>query len=236
MYEIIGKSEQFYEKEKNGDCYKFYDFKKEKILIAIVADGVSRQPCDWYASKLCCDKIIDFFQKNNDKDFIERIKESIIQTNNLLRNVKGKCAKLSSTLSAIFWQYDINRCYLVNIGDSRIFKVSGNKLVQLTKDDSIKKTKTIRTEIGKRVVDASTLVKFMGMPSDNLKINVTSVGFEQNDMLVLATDGFYTAKPSFEKDMIELSKSENLESSFLLKFKKYSWSADDDMTMILIRN
>jgi hypothetical protein len=35
----------YYEKEKNGDHLLLEDIKPENILVSIVADGITKQPC-----------------------------------------------------------------------------------------------------------------------------------------------------------------------------------------------
>lgn len=235
MFEIIGYSEKFYEKEKNGDSFKYEDLKEEKLLIAIVADGVSRQPCDWYASQLCCEKFIENFKTADAFQISKRIKTSVYKTNEALLNVTGKCANLHSTLSLLVWDYEMDSCYIANIGDSRIYHFRKDVIQKLTKDDTIKRKKVIQTSIGKRTVDTTVLTKAMGMGNDRIVFSINKIDFLEGDMFVLASDGLYTARSNFENDMILLNQSENLKSDFDNKIKKYLLFADDDLTGIVLK-
>lgn len=54
-FEIQGYSIPNTWKEKNGDAYLFEFIESEQLLLAAVADGVSRQPCDWQLHQLTKD-------------------------------------------------------------------------------------------------------------------------------------------------------------------------------------
>ena len=235
MYEIAGKSLKYFEKEKNGDSWYYEDIKSEKLLIAMVADGVSQQPCDWMASNLSCNEFMDNFKNSNLEDIPLRIKESIIAANKTLTGTEGKCKNLCSTFTLLIWNYDKNIFFTLNIGDSRIFRCRNQSIEQITTDDSLKRTKEIVTSIGRRTVDASVLTRFMGMQTTGLEPVVHQLKIARGDLLILSTDGFYNARIAFKNDMIKLSSAEILQQNFEEVFNRYSLLAKDDMTVIMIK-
>ncbi len=234
-FEIKGNSIKYFEKERNGDHFKIKDLQNENILIAIVADGVSQQPCDWYASELACDKFINFFEANTEFELVTRTKDSIIKTNQILCEVEGDCENLHTTVSLMVWDYNNNVCLISNIGDSRIYKANNKELDQLTIDDSISKTKEIVTSIGRRTITVSSLTNVIGM--SNPKVNIKTIEFKSGEVIILASDGYYDArKSSFKNDMLELGNLDSIETSFTEYFSKYELSAKDDMTAIIVLN
>ncbi len=234
MIKIASQTLKFISKEKNGDHF-IHEFVDKHLLVTAVADGVSRQPCDWKASRTACEQLINSFKTSKNLPLGDRLRESIITANESLIAEKGTCHKMSTTLSVVCLDTIANQGYYGNVGDSRVYQIRKSKMRQLTVDDTLKRTKTIITAVGRRNVDASVLTKSLGMESSFLDIKIHPLAFEPNDLLILATDGFYGARLTFEQNMIALSNEKDLESTFLATFKKYSMLAGDDMSVIVIR-
>lgn len=234
MIEIISKTLKFINKEKNGDHF-IHELLDEHVLIAAVADGVSQQPCDWKASQVACEQLLEQFKILEGLPLDDRLRESIIHANDSVIAEESDCRKMSTTLSAVCLDMKGNQAYWGNIGDSRIYQVRSSEILQLTNDDTLKRTKTILTSVGRRNVDASILTKSLGMETSFLDIQIHPLSTEPGDLLVLATDGFYSARLTFEQNMIALSNSGELQSDFNTTFKKYGLLAGDDMTALVIR-
>jgi serine/threonine protein phosphatase PrpC len=235
LFKAYGSSITSYQKEKNGDHYLIKELPSESILIAIVADGISRLPCDWFASELVCHKFVELFAEFKIKPLKDRIFTSLNLTNKHVLEIKDKCEGLGSTMSLIVWNYCQDEFHYVNIGDSRIFKINKIKIHCITKDDAIKRTKTIITAIGKREVDDSFLINYFG--ASNMRINIGTDTLKAGELILLATDGFYDARKStFESRLMELYHSEKLENDFFSIVKLFEFSAKDDMTAIIIKN
>lgn len=235
MFEIAGNTIKYFEKEKNGDDFQFEDLKSEGILITLVSDGVSRQPCDWYASELTCKTFFESFKANTNNELKARIEECVQLTNEAVCQTTGECATMNATLSLIVWNYQNSTCFVSNIGDSRVYQSDGESITQITKDDSIEGAKQIMTELGKRKIETSSLTNAIGMPM--AKIEVHEIEFKSGETLLLATDGFFTAKKAtFQKDLKQMANSSDLEGQFAKCFSSYEFWAQDDMTAIVIKN
>jgi protein phosphatase len=222
----------FYEKERNGDHLLLHDIKDENILIALVADGITNRPCDWLASEMTCTEFFEYFSNNNSIPMEKRIIESIRNANNILLSVADKCHGLANTLTLVVWDYKGEEFFFANLGDSRLYQISDGKTIQLTKDDSITVEKNVRTSFGIR--DIKALTNHLGRDFPDVLINKGNI--KTGDLLLLASDGFYDARKStFEKDIIELSRSVDLQTDFNKLFGKYQILPHDDMTAIIIR-
>ena len=92
--------------------------------------------------------------------------------------------KGGATLSALLLCQGI--AYIVNVGDSRIYKYSAGHLSQLTVDD------TIAGQLGHKVEAnaGSNLLQFIGI-GEALEVNVVQVSFDPGDMLLLTSDGVH---------------------------------------------
>lgn len=233
-WEAYGQSIMYFEKEKNGDHLLLEDIETEKILIGIVADGISNLPCDWLASELTCKKFFEFFIKCNSLPIKERIKESVNLTNNNLLSIADNSKGLASTLSLIVWEYELQHFYFVNIGDSRIYNIFNGKMNCLTRDDSIKRTRFVQISGEIQTRDYAPMTNYMGEHLPEILVHEGKI--RKGEMLLLASDGFYEVrKSSFENRLIELSKAEDLHSDFDELFSKFAILPVDDMTALLIR-
>lgn len=232
-WEACGHSITCYEKERNGDHLLLEDIKDEKILVAVVADGITNRPCDWLASELACKRFFEFFIKSDSLPIMERIKEGIKHANNNLLSVEDKCRGLASTLVLAVWEYEREEFCFANLGDSRLYWISNNgSILQITRDDSVITKRNVHTSLGIRNI--STLANHMRREFPD--IQVYEKNLSKGDLLLLASDGFYNARrSSFEKNLTDLNLSVNLRQDFENLVNKYEISASDDMSAIIIR-
>jgi serine/threonine protein phosphatase PrpC len=233
-YAIRSYSIANFGKERNGDSFLFEEIEDENLLIAAVADGVSQQPCDWLASSTACKAVISHFkQYKHEKDIARRLETSISKANHDVIATEGKCHKMASTLSIVVCEKLSGQCFYANIGDSRIYSLYENRLELLTTDDIIVRKESITTPIGRRVVEKDTLTKVVGQ--HNLSFSIEKKSFQPGEMLILATDGFYEArKATFNKLMIEYSKTNDLQTGFNSLIEKIEIFRNDDSTIISV--
>ena len=233
-YEIRAYTISNVGKEKNGDHYLYEYIEDEHLLFAVVADGVSQQPCDWFASETTCRNVIENFKNQRGvRDLHKRLQSSIYQTNQYVSRVDGACYKMASTLSSIVWDITEDKIFYANIGDSRIYSLYDGKLDQVTKDDAVVTKERIYTQNGQRMVDKSTLTKVIGQ--DNISVQVEERAFLKGEIMVLATDGFYEArKATYSRIMTEFSKTDDFSEGFKTVIEKLELLRGDDLTTIII--
>ncbi|TWC38623.1 serine/threonine protein phosphatase PrpC [Pseudomonas sp. SJZ079] len=81
----------------------------------------------------------------------------------------------------------------LSVGDSRVYRLAGKDLVQVSVDD------TIAGQLGKSAdasADQSKLLQFIGMGGDDLEPHIDDFNGEQVDAVVLTTDGVHYLAPS----------------------------------------
>ena len=233
--DILGYSIANFGKEKNGDSFLFEYLDEEGLLIAVVADGVSQQPCDWLASLTTCRTVIDQFKKNKEqKELSKRLWESIAYTSKFVASTEGKCHKMAATLSIVVCQQSSEEFFYANIGDSRIYSLYNGTLKQLTTDDVTIRKERILTPAGTRVIDRPILTKVIGQ--DNIAFNINRSTIRTGEALILETDGFYDArKATFNNIMLEFGDAEDFKAGFAALTSKLEILRGDDLTAIALK-
>ena len=84
----------------NGDHHNF--FEDTTVTIAVVADGVGGNACDWKASEQACEDLIAFYQNEYlHLGIKEGIAQSLRKTYERIYETKGKCEGMLTTLVAV---------------------------------------------------------------------------------------------------------------------------------------
>ena len=69
----------------------------------------------------------------------------------------------------------------------------------------------------------------------DFKVNINKCDFTYGDSIILASDGFYDCKTSFDADILKVCQSSNLENLTDKYFSHYSDYQTDDMTVLVFR-
>ena len=142
-----------------------------------------------------------------------------------------------SVFSAIIWDTDNNFFHFINAGDTRIYKINNNKIHQISTDET--KDVIVKNKQGKYITFAGTTVVRTGITNalgrKDFKANIDKCDFTYGDSIILASDGFYDCKSSFETDMLKVCQSFNLENLTKKYFAHYSDYQTDDMTVLVFR-
>ncbi len=199
------------------------------IAIAI-ADGISSSDVSQIASKVCVTSfLMDYF--------------STPETWSVKKSAQRVLASINSWLYSQSKQgqyhYDQNRGYVCTFsgmiirsrtahifyaGDTRIYRLRGNKLEQLSEDHRLWVSN-----------DKSYLSRALGMDSQ-VATEYDSFQVEENDVFMLMTDGVYECVSS---DFIIYTLEQN-EKNFgsvakIISDKAYDQGSDDNLTIQLIR-
>jgi PPM family protein phosphatase len=145
--------------------------------VVVVADGVSRSAAGGTASQMAVDITLRAFRQQESRTPIELRLARAVQQANIeiydLGSVVPELRGLATTVTAV--AVSRGRMVAAHIGDTRIYLVRGDKAVQLTKDHIARK------RVLTRVVGPELIVA----------IDRLSRPLEQDDVLVICTDGLY---------------------------------------------
>jgi serine/threonine protein phosphatase PrpC len=198
------------------------------IAIAL-ADGISSSNVSQIASETAIKSFMQDYYSTSDAWSVKTSVQRVLKaTNSWLyaqtRNSPYRYNKDKGyicTFSAIVFKS--NTAHLFHSGDSRIYRVTGNNLEQLTQDH-------------RNVVSAeeSYLTHAIGV-HDTLEIDYKSAALSKGDTFVLATDGVYEfLAPKAIAEAI--NQSEDLNSvAHQLVDEAYAAGSDDNLTIQIVR-
>jgi serine/threonine protein phosphatase PrpC len=196
----------------NGDHYNF--FTDHTLTIAVVADGVGGNACDWKASEQACQDLVYFYQsEDNPLGVREGIARSLTKTYAKIYQTSGKCAGMLTTLIAVIIDQEQEEYFYFGIGDSLILKFENDQIEELTPESAFK------------------------MELDLLPSSVKSGGrLNKNTSFALMTDGISTNRKRYQEELRLVIASENWESRFEQIMQLNQLTQSDDMTLMLLKH
>lgn len=227
----------------NQDCFTVpfpeHDTKKQGFLF-IVCDGVGGYKGAEIASKLCCKIFMnDFYSEENINNISDWLEHEIRIINNEIvsQGIKLGNASMSTTLVSLLLQE--NTAYLNNVGDSRIYIFTDNKLEQITEDHSVVWKYYKQGLITKDEIIQSRkkhlITEALGLYTQP-KINSYSFPLPEKFLFLLCTDGLTDVCKDNEIENV-LKQNNDLDSTLeeLYNLSQKNGSRDD-VTMVLIKN
>lgn len=221
-------------KEKCGDSFAAEYLEEEKILLLIVADGVSSSPCDWRASELACETTVTRFRAC-DGNIAARMKAAAEKAHNMVRQIDGRCAGSITSLTFVAWEIGSDEIYSINVGDSRIYIGQEDDIEQVTVDDVLP---VLLKRNGEVVLNAGVPVFMRGVTRslgqmESLEFEVVTHQFRKTDILLLVSDGV-TKNEAFTIELPSIFNSPNVEDRLSHLVRESSSRNKDDATMIAV--
>ena len=230
-------------RKANEDSYFVSDIIDENV-VALVADGMGGHKGGKVASSMvaqciendCYEK--DFFSKDTD-GLKEILRETIAHSNEEIYN-KAKddetLSEMGSTLVMCVASKD--RIVCANVGDSRLYHLSDDKMTQITRDHSMVQ----------ELVDKGQITPSEALTHPNRNVITRAVGSDKfveadffdfaakkGDMLILCTDGM-TNKVS-DEDIFYVAKNTPCPEDACEKLVNMANNAggNDNITIVIIR-
>lgn len=231
----------------------FYISEDENLII--VCDGMGGQIAGGLASKIAVETVKDVYlnveQDKLDKLFPDlegsltgtarRLVAAVRLANRRIFKTAVKFPKLrgmGTTVAAI--TFDSNLATMVHVGDSRILRLSDNKILQLTEDHSWLNELIADDEIDEEDIETfskkNVITRALGS-SPAIKIDIHCEKYKKDDMYILATDGMHNAIPQEEiKKLIYKNKNGILQkvAKFLIETAK-AIDGSDNITVALAK-
>lgn len=198
-------------KPKNGDHFRFYE--DEEVLIAVVADGVGGNACDWKASEQACEDLLYNYQSEyRELGVKEGIALSLRKTYARIYWTRGDCEGMLTTLIALVVDKSRSEYFYFGVGDSLILKFENGEIVELTPETAFQ------------------------TPLDLLPGMVRSGGLlNPHTAFALMTDGIYANRRGYKEELALVLHSENWEDKFEQLMQLHLLTQFDDMTLMLLR-
>ncbi len=225
------------DKDRNEDSIGIMEL--EDGVLCIVCDGLGGGLAAEKASELCVKSIQTYFLESNEKNHLNKIKESIVAANAELFGISksNKKFKGMATTSDVFF-FNNHTIFWGHIGDSRIYHLKNSKLHQLTKDHSLVQQMVDEGYISMRAaskhpsknVIMNALGESLDIEIDSSKIILDS---KASHRFMICSDGV-TAVIGKEELEIILNENDIDKCIDMLDKKIQSAGAPDDYSIIVI--
>lgn len=195
--QIVGSTHTGKIRSSNEDCYDYGVF-EDSTSWAIVCDGMGGVHGGHVASELVLSMVSDKIKKCYNKLMpsysFENVFLSTITTANILvhdrsftdEDLKG----MGTTIAAAIVKENI--ACIAHVGDSRVYKISGDKIEQVTKDHSLAQEMLDRGQLTqeefKNYPKKNIITRALGV-EEKIEIDFDFVELHENDALVLCSDG-----------------------------------------------
>ncbi len=235
-FAIFGITEKHQEKKWNGDHILYHVIKAENLVVALLADGVSNSPCDYLSSKTACEKFMQEFLAVPLPDLEERILHAMQEAHYAVLNHKEHHGMLCA-FSAVVWRIGADSFHFLNIGDTRIYHVSGENQEQITQDEA--DTVFLRRE-GRIAIDSSgqpltRRVITNAVGSKTCRIIVHKGSWQKGELLILASDGFYDIYDIIDEVRVKISQNKTLSTALSKVWANNMEGFEDDNSVIVLR-
>ena len=182
-------------REINEDRFVIKAFEEGGVLLA-VADGMGGHAAGEKAAEIVCGSLLEF-----DRNSASPEQELATLTQAANRRISEQVRQdadlegMGSTLTAAFVNNGV--ATWVNVGDSRLYLVRGNMLVQVTDDHTIPGAMLQEGEIGREEARLhpmrNMLLSCIGR--DKFQMDTGSLALQAEDLLLLSTDGLHDPIP-----------------------------------------
>jgi len=232
---------------KNNEDNFGYDLRHG---IFVVCDGMGGQQAGELASKIAVDTVLDHFRQDHSTAPVGGVGfegvssravslATAIQLANQAIHESGardpNHAGMGSTIVAV--AVDGNLFSIANVGDSRIYLIRKNEIVQLTNDHSLVMEQVRRglmtLEEAEQSKMQNVIVRALGT-DDTVEPDLADHEFQTDDVLLLCSDGM--SRYVKDEKLTEAVNQESLEKACtdLIEAAK-SGGSDDNITCLLVR-
>ena len=235
-FQIHGITEKHQEKSLNGDHILYQIVDAENLAIALLADGVSNSPCDWLSSRTACEKFMQEFLAQPRANLEERILHAMQEAHYAVLNHEEHHGMLCA-FAAVVWNIGEDDFHFINIGDTRIYHVSGEEVEQITEDEAdvvfFRKGTGIAFDGSGHPLTRRVITNAVG--SIACKISVKIGSWVTGDLLVLTSDGFYNSYGIIDEVRIAVLQNAELSRAVAKVWGRNMDNFEDDNSIIAMK-
>lgn len=242
--QIFSKTDIGKVRSSNQDAFKF-NLISDTLLWALVCDGMGGANGGNVASQICTKVIKEVLNEKFVKDL----------SDDELKNLCLECVERANIAifamafdnpglrgmgtTAVLVLIDGDRLIIVHVGDSRAYLLRNGELVQLTRDHSFVQglvdmgeitIEEARTHPRKNIITRSVGVR------STLKADYTKGNFEENDVILICTDGLTNYANDDVLKGIIVDNSKEMVTEKLIEFAKISGGADNITATVIFND
>lgn len=224
-----GRTDRGKVREINEDTFGYHD------NLFVVADGMGGHQAGEVASAIAVETILKADLTGDPKSVLQK---TMAAANQAILKEAGHDKELSGMGTTVAVLYvNKERAYVTNIGDSRVYYLSGNNLKQLTHDHSLVyelvKSGEITVEEAKTHPQRNILTRALGS-NEMLETEIIEIEVAQGDKFLLCSDGLTNSIPEalIKELMSSGEEPETIVDQMINSANKLGGS--DNITVILV--
>jgi serine/threonine protein kinase/serine/threonine protein phosphatase PrpC len=201
-----------------------------KGIVIGLADGISSSDVSQYASEIAIKGFLEDYYCTPESWTVKTSVQRVLTATNswLYSQTRNSPYRYSPDRGYVctFTTLVIksNTAHIFYAGDTRAYRLSNNRLEQLTEDHRLWVSN-----------DKSYLRRALGM-KDQLEVDYQTIALEVNDIFVLATDGIYEyANETFIVNTIKSNINNLDEAARVILEEAYQKGSDDNLSLQIIR-
>jgi len=194
------------QRKLNEDYYDNYIV--DDMALMVVADGMGGHNAGEIASELAVKSFVYFFKENYEKydNYLDLLKDCVSYSNSIIYDESHNNEELLNmgTTIVVALVKD-NSLYILNVGDSRAYFLNQYGFRQLSKDHSLVNdllsNGTITEEEARTYIQRNVITRSLGS-EENVEPDMIAIDIEENDTVLLCTDGLNTMLEDYEIEAI----------------------------------
>lgn len=233
------------ERSENQDYYGYYependaDFEVQGRLI-IVCDGMGGHAGGEVASRLAVNTLIETYKNDKSGDTANSLRGAIESANRAIwdhATVKTELKGMGSTCVAMVIRKGM--AYFGHVGDSRVYLIRNEQLIQVTKDHSLVQQMVDEGLLQESEMEShpekNVILRSLGVKAD-VEVEVNQMPYQVDDIFVLSTDGLTGLVSKEECRRIALLNKDNpMEGARLLVDLANKYGGHDNVTVQIAR-
>ena len=229
-------------RENNEDKHEFFvptsdDDLAWRGMVFVVCDGMGGHEAGQIASEMTCKEFIRLYRESTFEDPVEAAKNAVATTNRFvysaattIPNRKG----MGTTLSALLLVQD--QAHIVQVGDSRVYRLRDGELQQLTKDHTWVEETVELGVMSREQAEAHqyrhVLTRAVGTEPD-VKTDAFTESLAVGDTFMLCSDGV-TNHVTDEEIKAILSSNDPSQAAWTLVGRALMGGGSDNATVIVV--
>ena len=206
----------------------------------VVADGMGGHNAGDYASRVAVETIVEQIADSPEHDPLRVFDMAIQAANARIRELAAESPELDGMGTTVVVASCADRClFVANVGDSRLYVVNRSGIRQITRDHSWVEEMVRRGGIGREEArnhpDKNIITRAVGA-EDTIKADFFMVRLEQNDRILMCTDGLTNMLEDEEIRMIMNGARDIVEKAEALVKAANENGGKDNISVILIES
>ncbi len=205
----------------------------------IVADGMGGHKAGDYASKLCVERMVQSIEHSEHKTPVSMFEEAVEAANEAVYTEAQEHEAyegMGTTLVACTIQEDT--LYVANIGDSRLYLLRDDDILQITDDHSLVEEMVKQgniTESEARVHPQKNIITRAVGIDESVQADFFEVEIRQNDIIMLCSDGLSNMVEDEDIEYIVKHSKSLQDAGETLVARANENGGSDNITVVLAR-